>query len=369
MAVRRKNSSALSAQELLSRDNWTRLPSVAVLCGEAKFFKDCITRRFTQELFADRPREVRRLQGPPSEAKEAELPLHLVLDDLRTPSFLAPRRLVIVERADVFLRIHRDALTPYVESGFSGGHLLLELSGKLDKRTKFAKTITSKGWVVDCLQPFDRPPPWDDHSPVWDSPLTHWLVGHARSKELKIDPPTAFALHDRVGSDLSLLDEELEKIKTFLLAQGRSDISETTVNAVAGDFREDSMFSVVDLFLEGRRRDAVSSVERLFDRGYQNESGATVVEPASIALPLMGSLLSRLRALRRGHAMAAEGATSEDWIRAGIVKKPFLSRFTRQLKSTPLPQIRRLLQRLYATDRLIKSGGDPRRLVFLLVAQ
>jgi DNA polymerase III delta subunit len=369
LAVSRKASTAISAQELIARDDWPALPSIAVLAGNAKLFKDQILARFINELFGDLPREIRRFQGPASDNKENELPLHVILDELRTPSFLSPCRLVVIERADAFLRIHKDNLLPFVESGFPGGHLVLELAGKLDKRLKIAKKLAAAGWVVNCPQPYDRPPPWDTRTPVWDSELSHWLTRHARSKGLKLDPQTAFTMHDRVGPDLCALDEELEKIKTYLAADNLDVVDDKTVIAVTGDLREDSMFAVVDLFLEGRRGDAVEAVERLFEKGYHADNGSLVVEPASIALPLIGSLLARLRSLRRAHALSATGASADDWVREGLVKKPFLSRFSRQLHATPLPRIRRLLERLYDADRMIKTGAPPRYCVLLLVAE
>jgi len=364
-----KASTSVGAQELISRDEWPALPGVTVLAGDAQLFKDQILTRFSDELFGDRPREIRRYQGPTSDSNESDLPLHVVLDDLRTPSFLSPRRLVIVERADVFLRLHKESLLPFVESGFPSGHLVLELSGKLDKRLKITRALAAGGWIVDCPRPYDRPPPWDSRSPVWDSELSHWLTRHARSKGLDLGPQTAFTLHDRVGSDLRVLDEELEKIKTYLATDGRDAIDDDTVLAVTGDLREDSMFSVVDLVLEHRTGEAVQATERLFDKGHHSGSGALILEPSSIALPLIGSFLSRLRSLRRAHALRTTGAGPDDWVREGLVRKPFLSRFVRQLESTPLPRIRRLLKRLYDADLMIKTGADARRCVLLLVAE
>ena len=110
-------------------------------------------------------------------------------------SFLAATQVIVIEGADAFVRAHRDELGGCLETGFPGGHLVLCLKGKLDGRTKFAKAAAAAGWVIECEQPYDRPPPWEDRAPAWDSPLSHWLSRHAGTKELVLDPRTAFQLH------------------------------------------------------------------------------------------------------------------------------------------------------------------------------
>ena len=376
MSKRASNSAAAaSSRALLNRKSWPQLPAICVLVGNAGFFKTEIIRRFVRELSATEKPEIKRFPGPASDRQLSELPLSTVLDELRTLSFLSSRRLVIVEGADAFVDAYREVLEPYVADGFSGGHLILLLERRGVLRTRFGKAVAKTGWVVDCAQLYDRPPPWDKRTPVWDSDLSHWVVDRAKTKGLKIDPRAAFVLHERVGNDLGTLDEELEKIATLIAAQGdhTSDasriVTEETILAISGELREDSIFKLVDLILEGRRRDAAESVERLFERGYHNESGALVVDPAGIALPFIATSVNRLRNLRRAHAMGGGGGTSEDWIREKLVQKPFLSRFQRQLRLTPPQRIQRLLDRLFELDRSIKRGGDAHRLMALLVVE
>lgn len=372
MKARGKSSSApgqLTCQALLARKSWGPLPSIALLTGGAPFLKELIVQRFSQELFGDATPEVHRLQGPSSDQALGDLPLSTVLDELRTPSFFSNCRLVVVESGDAFVRAHRETLETYLEQGFSSGNLVISLEGKLDGRTRFAKAVAKSGWIVDCPQPYDRPPPWDARTPVWDSELSRWLMLRAKEKSLSLDPQTAFLLHERVGTDLAVLERELDKIATYLVERRSRTVDADTVSAVCGDSREDSIFAVVDAFLEGRRRDSFEGVERLFGHGYHGESGSLILDPTSIALSFVGALLSRLRALRRAHAMAEVGATSDDWMREGLVQRPFLSRFQRQLRATSPTRIRRVLNLLYRTDRSIKTGGDAHRLISLLVLE
>jgi DNA polymerase III delta subunit len=292
-----------------------------------------------------------------------------VLDELRTPSFFSPHRLIVVERANAFVAANGEAFIPFLESGFSGGHLVLVIDGKLDGRTRFAKAALEAAWIVECAQPYDRPPPWQSNAPAWDSELTEWLVSHARDKGLELEPRAAFLFHERAGTDLAILDEELDKVATYVASRGSRRVDETVIGEIVGDLREDSVFGAIELFLEGRRSEALDALDRLFAKGYHSDRGALTTDPTSIALLFLGALLPRLRALRRAHAMAAEGARADQWIAAGIVQRPFISRFERELRAVPPRKLVRILDRLYEVDRSIKSGGDPARLIEMLVLE
>jgi DNA polymerase III delta subunit len=360
---------AISFAALMARKNWKPLPAIAVLTGSADFFKSSVVKRFGRELFGDKKPELQRFQGPTNERLLGELPLATVLDEVRTPSFFSPYRLVVVDHANLFVGEHGQDLLPFLETGFSGGYLILHIDGKLDGRTRFAKLAAEKGWVIECAQPYDRPPPWETRVPAWDSELTRWLVDHARTKGLQIAPQTAFLLHEKAGTDLSILDEELEKIATYLSSRGSKMVDEGAIGAVVGDLRQDSVFSALDLFLEGKQAEALEAIDRLFKKGYHTEKGALTVEPTSIALLFTGALIPRLRSLRRAHALAAEGAGPDQWLEAGLVQRPFLGRFQRQLKAVSPAKIERLFERLYRIDKSIKTGGDAENLIHLLVAE
>jgi DNA polymerase III delta subunit len=290
---------------------------------------------------------------------------------------------VVVESGDVFLGACAEDLLPFLDKGFSAGHLAISVE-KLDRRTRFAKAAAGKAWIVECAQPYDRPPPWDTRTPVWQSDLSRWVAAHARTKGLEMDLESAFALHARAGTDLAVLDEELEKIATYLAGKAaaaspagpaaptsarepaRRTVDEAIIAEVVGDLHEDTVFLAIDLFLECRRADALAALKRLLERGVHTDRGAPSFDPMNIALLFIGAVLPRLRALRRAHALAARGEGPERWIAAGLVQKAFLVRFERQMRACPPPRIAKILQALYEFDKTIKGGGDAARLLELL---
>jgi DNA polymerase-3 subunit delta len=352
----------------MARKSWNPLPAITLLTGEAEFFKKLILKRFSVDLFGTANPEIRTFQATPGDRQGQGPTLAEVLDELRTPSFFSANRIVTLEHGGAFLTAHGETLIPFLEGGFAGGHFIVFIDGKLDGRTRFAKAVAKAGWIVECAQPYDRPPPWDQNTPVWDSALTHWIVAHAQGMDLTIAPQTAFLLHQRAGTELSLLAEELEKLATFLSSKNSKTVDAKAVTAVVGDLREDTVFQAVELFLEGRRVDALSAVTRLFAKGYHTNRGP-VTDPTSISLLFVGALVPRLRALRRAHAMAAEGDGPEQWTAAGVVQRPFISRFERHLRAVRPRKLVRLLERLYVVDKSIKSGGDAERLLEMLVIE
>lgn len=360
---------ALTHEKLLLKKSWKPLPPAAVLTGEADFFKAEIVKRFAAELFGDAPPDITRFQGRGGQGSPAEPSLAAVLDELRTPSFFSPARLVVLEDGEAFLAEYGGDLAPHLERGFGPGLLIVAIRGKLDARTKFARAVKEHGWIVECRQPYDRPPPWDERTPVWDSELSRWIVARAKEKGLEIDLRAAFSLHERAGTDLAVLDAELEKIATYLAERRSRRADEAAVAAVSGESGEDTVFAAVELFLEGRTQETLQEVSRLFARGVRTGRDLPTTDPMTVALLFVGALIPRLRALRRAHAMLANGEGPDRWVEVGLVGRPFLPRFQRHLSSMPPARIARAFEKLYEADRALKSGAHPPWAIELFVLQ
>jgi DNA polymerase III delta subunit len=351
----KERSSELTAAVLMGRKDWRPLPAIAALHGEADFLKREVLERFIRELSSGGVEPwVRRYAANEKEGKGPSLAE--VLDDLRTPSFLSPVRLVIVQGADAFLAAHREALEPCLAADFAGGHLVLLLDS-LDQRTRFGKSLAEKGWAVSCQKPFDRPPPWKPDAEPWDNDLSRWVAARARQKELVMDLELAQAFCQRVGTDLARLDEELEKLRTYLAKEGKR-VDLQAVEAVAGELREDSVFDLVDAFLGGDRRHSLEIAGRLLRMGYHPPRGSPILAPTAIWTMFVGALVGRLRALRRAHALSQAGQGPEAWMSLRLTHRPFLPRFQRDLKANPGPRIARALAVLRELDRTVKTGGS-----------
>ncbi|MBI4585230.1 MAG: hypothetical protein HY717_14550 [Planctomycetes bacterium] len=355
----------ISFQELFQRKSWRPLPAVAALVGEAEFLRREVERRFIQELFGNEPLpSIQRFDA----SRDVEGLLAHVLDELRTLSILSAARLAIVQSADAFLASYREALEPFVSAGFEGGHLLLHLDKAPDERTRFAKTLLQHGWLIHCRQPYDRPPPWKTGDPPWRNELSEWIAARAAYRGLSMNLETAYFLQERAGTELGTLDECLEKIG-ILLGPERKTVTGDTVAAVTGEIREDSIFDLAEAFIGRDRVKALSMAERLNRQGYHPPRGNPIFDPATIASLFIGSLIARLRPLRRAHALQAAGGGPDRWLELRLTTRPFIERFRRDLAAMPPGRIDRIFKALLEMDRSMKSGGDPQTALAVFIAR
>lgn len=140
-----------------------------------------------------------------------------VLDALRTPAFLSPRRLVIIRDADEFLPAAREALQHYLEAPASTGTLCLEVAS-WNPKTKLGGLAARTGFVVRCEA--DMP-----------DRLPRWLQGHARKTCGKtLTYRAAEALVEYLGANLGDLVGAVERLDLF--TNERTTIDEPDVDAV-----------------------------------------------------------------------------------------------------------------------------------------
>ncbi len=183
------------------------------------------------EIFAGQPPPMARLDydGPGAELAE-------VLDEVRTLSFLAHRRLVIVHDADPFISKHREALERYLESPSEMGTLVL-VCKTLNRQWRLTKAIAKRGRLIECKPP----PPWQRDK---------WVVQRAQQAYAKrMDVPTAQVLVDLVGDDMAALDAELSKLAIYV--GDRDAITARDVEALVGLSRPEKVFGMTDAIAQG----------------------------------------------------------------------------------------------------------------------
>lgn len=116
----------------------------------------------------------------------------------------SPYQVVIVREAQQLRRI--DQLALYTDKPLASTILILCHKEKgLDKRTQLYKHIAGKGVVFESVRPRDYE-------------LTPWITDFIKSRRLTIEPKAAAMLTDYLGSDISKIVNELDKLLTSLPA-------------------------------------------------------------------------------------------------------------------------------------------------------
>jgi DNA polymerase-3 subunit delta len=261
-----------------------------------------------------------------------------VRNDLDTPSFLAPCRVVIVENADTkphpqveaFLSVHRSALEAYAAKPSSVGVLILDVKS-FPETTRLAKAIPDAGKVV-CKAPYENT-------------LPKWCVGWAKTVyEKRLTFEAAELLVDLVGPAMGLLDMEIGKLATAVGTAAA--IEPADVDRLVGRSAGADVFRILDAIGEGKPKAALAILEQLFSEG---EDPMAVIGP-------MTAQLRKLAAVGRGVAnkeslgQAMDNAGVPRWEKARVATE-------KQVKWLGLRRLGQLTDWLVEINLGLKGGS------------
>lgn len=283
-----------------------------------------------------------------------------VLDEVRTPSLLAPLRVVCVRNADPFIslkpeeegleenlrggeggrsggkhrrpRTNREMLEGYLESPCPTGVLILECRSFM-KTTKLYKMADKIGRILSC----ETPKRWE---------LPGWITNHAeRVLGCKLEYAVADRLADLVGEQLGLLHSELEKLATYVAP--RKFIGVADVDNLVGASREEKVFAITDAIA---RRDAGKALA-LWEQVLATDRNAPYRAIGGLAFGFR-KLTEARRLLDQGAPLAEAAKAIKPW----GAKPAELPDLKRQIGRFSLRQWQDHLVQLLRIDAGAKSG-------------
>ncbi len=265
-------------------------------------------------------------------------------NDLDTPSFLSPARIVIVEQADPFVTAHREALERYAASPSKVGVLVLDVK-TFPKTTKLAKALPDAA-LLECKAPYP-------------DKLADWCVKWAKAgHKAKLARDAAEALVELVGPMMGLLDMELAKLATA--AGQNAEITIEDVTKLVGRSREANVFAILDAVGEGNPAKAFDLLARKFDEGDDPQQ-------------IFGALRSQLRKLANIERLLAAGQSLGPALdAAGVAKWPQARQSAeRQIRHLGRGRLSKLTEWLLELDLGMKGGSmlPPRAQVEVLLAK
>lgn len=251
-----------------------------------------------------------------------------VLDELRTPSLLGARRVVVVDDADDFVSAHRVVLERYVLDPAPGGTLIL-LCNTLPRTTRLYRAVQNSGKVITCPAPSR-------------GALADWLSTRARDRYGKaIHRGAAQRLREHVGDSLAALDAELAKLAAY--ADERPEISIADIDALTGHHREEKIFRVTDAMAAGD----VAAALAHWDQVLATDRAAPVRAIAGLAWGVR-RLLNARREWR--------GGTQIFTLAKQMYMDPEVLR--RRLSAVSAEQLESQLRDLLAADVAVKTGNS-----------
>lgn len=213
-----------SLKRALSSGNYR---PVNILHGEEGYYIDELVKAFERII----PEEDRDIALTNIYAPEVEKP-QAIIDICRSLPMLTDRQVVIVREAQVVNATFLDKLAPYVKEPTLSTILVISSRGEKIKGKELVKSCSKDNGFI-----FETPK-------IWPSQVPQLIVEYVRKKKLNIEPKAVEMLSDFVGTNLSQLFNEIDKLAQ-ILGIG-SMITPESIERNIGISKEYNNFELVD---------------------------------------------------------------------------------------------------------------------------
>lgn len=196
---------------------------VYLLHGEESYFIDTLCDAIEEHALSDEERSFNQtvLYG-----KDAEFTA--VLDSARRFPMMAPRQLVLLKEAQEMKDL--DKLKSYIEKPAPTTVLVICYKHKrLAMNTSFGKSVSKHSLVFESKK-------------LYDNKMPGWIAQYLKQAKLDIAPQTAALIAEHLGTDLSKVANELDKLKINLPAG--STVVEQHIEQHIGISREYNVFEL-----------------------------------------------------------------------------------------------------------------------------
>lgn len=211
----------MSHQKILADIKKKDFAPVYFLHGQESYFIDLITDAIEQHALAEHEKAFNQtiLYG-----KETD---HLqVVDAARRFPMMAERQLVIVKEAKE-MRSLKELLT-YIEKPSPTTVLVIcHKHKKYNFNSKFGKAVKAKALVFEA-------------KPLYDNQVPDWIANYLKSKKLKTGPAAAELLAEYLGTDLSKVVNELDKLALNLAPD--SEVTQQQIEEHIGISKDYNVF-------------------------------------------------------------------------------------------------------------------------------
>lgn len=185
----------LSFQQVMKGLQQKNYSPIYLLHGEESFYIDQLTSYIEDNILDEGTKAFNQtiLYGK-------EVDYKAVLDSARRYPVLSDKQVVIIKEAQELKTL--DKLEPYFQNPLESTILVLaHKHKKLDKRKKIVKTLSNSNKV--CLFESKR---------LYDNQVPNWISNFLKDKGVNIKPAAAQLLAEYLGSTLSKIANELDKL-------------------------------------------------------------------------------------------------------------------------------------------------------------
>ncbi|HWC76357.1 MAG TPA: DNA polymerase III subunit delta [Blastocatellia bacterium] len=263
-----------------------------------------------------------------------------VLDYANQLPMMSNRRILVVRDFEKLKEEDCESLLRYLKLPCPTSTVVFQ-TNSLDKRRKISQALVDAATVVT----FDL---------LNDQAARRWAENYLKKRGCSIEPEALGHLIGLVGTPLSRLSNELDKLSTYA---GDGTIGDAAIEQLVPRAREHTNWELSDAVLTRDRKRAMKLVQRLMDDG-------------AAPLMLVGMLASLYRRMLTVKAMISRGASTEEIEKATNQRGYRAIEFNKRVGRASREEIVHGLRRLAEVDDSIKNSmGTPRLQIEYLVAE
>ncbi len=205
----KKNDAVTEYQRILKDLKNKIYKPIYVLMGEESYYIDQITNYIANNVLSDAEKAFNQLM-----LYGKDVDIGAIINASRKFPMMANYQVVIVKEAQNLRNIAE--LEVYVQAPQKTTILVIAAKHKaLDKRTKFIKRCAEIGEVFESTK-------------LYDSDIPQWVNLYLKARGFTINEKAAFLIKEYLGTDLSKISNELEKL-IITLPEGSKTITDDNV--------------------------------------------------------------------------------------------------------------------------------------------
>lgn len=183
----------MTFEEIISNLKKKIYHPIYFLMGEEAYYIDKISDYITEHVLTDAEKGFNQtiLYGK-------DLDPHVIISHARRFPMMSNHQVIIVREAQNIKKI--EELEAYVKSPLNSTILVINYKYKsLDKRKTFTKLIDKNGLLFESKK-------------IYDNQLPTWIISYLKNQQYSIAPQAAAMLAEYLGTDLSKVANELDKL-------------------------------------------------------------------------------------------------------------------------------------------------------------
>ncbi|SFU99677.1 DNA polymerase III subunit delta [Butyrivibrio sp. INlla21] len=249
-----------------------------------------------------------------------------IIDMAETMPFLSDKRVILVENSG-FFKSGCPELADYLKEPAEAAYFIF-VEKEVDRRKDIYKAAAKLGLDINC----------DEQD---EDTLKRWIASKFRSEGKNISAGAVAFLIDRVGTDMSNISTEIEKLVCYCI--DRDEVTNADIEAVCANWITSRIFAMTDAIVEKNRKKAIDLYYDLL----------ALKEPPAKILALITRQFNLMLQIKE----MDENRKDKGTIASAVGLMPFLvGKYVAWAKNYSYKELRDALELCASNDEAVKTG-------------